>query len=164
LISFPNAKINLGLHVVAKRTDGYHNLETCFVPVNWCDILEIIEAPHTRFESSGISIPGDSKSNLCLQAYHLLRNHYDLPPVHIYLHKLIPIGAGLGGGSANASFTLKLLNNLFELNLSPARLEQYAARLGSDCPFFIKNEPVLAYGTGNEFYPVNVNLKLFTRK
>ncbi len=145
--------------MVAKRADGYHDLETCFVPVNWCDILEIIESTHTRFESSGISIPGDPESNLCLQAYHLLQDDYDLPPVHIYLHKLIPVGAGLGGGSADASFTLKLLNDLFELNLTPARLEQYAARLGSDCPFFIRNEPVLAYRTGNEFCPVNVNLK-----
>ncbi len=158
MVVFPNSKINLGLNILSKRDDGYHNIASCFYPVNFCDILEIIESTELKFESTGIDIPGDEQSNLCLKAYHLLKADFDLPPVHIYLHKIIPIGAGLGGGSADASFTLKALNAIFKLNIADENLELYAAKLGSDCPFFIKNKPVLATGTGNVFDEVNINL------
>ncbi|MEO1053791.1 MAG: 4-(cytidine 5'-diphospho)-2-C-methyl-D-erythritol kinase [Bacteroidota bacterium] len=158
MISFPNAKINLGLNITSKRSDGYHNLETCFYPVQWNDILEILPSEQLQFNSSGIAIPGDGKDNLCLRAYQLLRDDFDIPPVQMHLHKIIPIGAGLGGGSADASFTLKALNDIFELKISDDKLEDYAAKLGSDCPFFIRNKPVMAKGTGNEFSPIGLDL------
>ncbi|PSR56785.1 4-(cytidine 5'-diphospho)-2-C-methyl-D-erythritol kinase [Adhaeribacter arboris] len=158
MIIFPNAKINIGLHVVNRRPDGFRNLESCFYPVNWCDALEIIRAEETRFTSSGLTIPGETDMNLCLKAYKLLQQDFALPPVHIHLHKNIPIGAGLGGGSADAAFTLKLLNNLFELNLLVPDLENYARRLGSDCAFFIQNKPVFAVEKGDVFEPIDLHL------
>ncbi|MDQ4141831.1 MAG: 4-(cytidine 5'-diphospho)-2-C-methyl-D-erythritol kinase [Bacteroidota bacterium] len=158
MIVFPNAKINIGLHVVSRRPDGFRNLESCFYPVNWCDALEIVPAGETRFTSSGLSIPGEASSNLCLKAYELLRQDFALQPVHIHLHKNIPIGAGMGGGSADAAFTLKLLNNLFELNIAIPDLENYARRLGSDCAFFIRNKPVFAVEKGDVFEPIDLNL------
>lgn len=158
MVVFPNCKINLGLHVTAKRPDGYHDLETCFFPVGWQDVLEILPAEHLSFRCSGIAIPGDNTDNLCLKAYHLLAADYTLPPAEIILHKAIPIGAGLGGGSADASFTLKALNDRFELGASPEQLEAYALQLGSDCPFFIRNKPVIARGRGEIFEPVTLEL------
>jgi 4-diphosphocytidyl-2-C-methyl-D-erythritol kinase len=158
LISFPNAKVNLGLNIVAKRTDGYHNIETCFFPVNWCDVLEIVPSDTIRFTSSGIEIPGNPDQNLCLKAYHLLKKDFNLPPVHIHLHKIIPIGAGLGGGSSDAAFTLKNLNTQFELSLTDDQLIEYARQLGSDCAFFIKNNPVLAKEKGDVFEEIELDL------
>lgn len=155
MITFPNAKINLGLHITEKRSDGYHNIETVFYPIPWSDILEIIPATTTIFNSSGISIPGENNSNLCLKAYHLLKEKYQLPPVHIHLHKIVPIGAGLGGGSSDASFTLKSLNELFNLKISIEQLEQYASTLGSDCSFFIQNKATFASGKGDQFSPLS---------
>ncbi|MEQ9442121.1 MAG: 4-(cytidine 5'-diphospho)-2-C-methyl-D-erythritol kinase [Cyclobacteriaceae bacterium] len=159
MVVFPNAKINLGLHIVRKREDGYHDLETCFVPIPLRDILEIIEGETFQLDTSGLSIPGQAEENLCVKAYRLLQQAFDLPPVHIHLHKIIPMGGGLGGGSADASFVLGSLNELFELSLDDDQLEKYAGQLGSDCPFFIRNEPVLATGTGNQFQPLNLTLK-----
>ncbi len=158
MIAFPNAKINIGLQVVSRRPDGFRNLESGFYPVNWCDALEIIPANETRFTSSGLAIPGEASSNLCLKAYELLRLDFALRPVHIHLHKNIPIGAGLGGGSADAAFTLKLLNNFFELKIAEPNLENYARRLGSDCAFFIQNRPVYAIEKGDVFEPIDLNL------
>lgn len=158
MVVFPNAKINLGLYILKKRTDGYHDIASCFVPVPFYDVLEIIKSKKFSFIASGISIPDKPEKNLCIKAYRLLKKDFGLPEVSIYLHKLIPIGAGLGGGSADASFTLKCLNGLFELFLDNSILEDYAAQLGSDCPFFIRNQPVLGYGTGNEFEEVKLNL------
>ncbi|MFY0654257.1 MAG: 4-(cytidine 5'-diphospho)-2-C-methyl-D-erythritol kinase [Cyclobacteriaceae bacterium] len=158
MISFPNAKINLGLNILSKRADGFHNISSCFYPVGWCDVLEIIPADKLQFSSSGIDIPGDAEDNLCLKAYKLLKRNFDIPPVHIHLHKIIPIGAGLGGGSSDCAFTFKLLNELFDLELSNISLENYASQLGSDCPFFIRNQPVLVSGTGNEFSEVSLDL------
>lgn len=158
MISFPNAKINIGLNITEKRNDGYHNIESCFYPIPWNDILEIIPSKELSFNSYGISIPGDSKNNLCLKAYNLIKEDYDIPPVAIHLHKTIPIGAGLGGGSADASFTLKSLNKLFNLNLSQNQLIGYAKKLGSDCPFFIDNKPVMAYEKGDSFKPSPISL------
>src|SRR6185437_2461368 len=139
MISFPNAKINLGLYVTGKREDGFHNIESIFYPVPFFDVLEIIESSHFSFQSEGITIPGNPEDNLCVKAYHLLRGIFDLPPVDIILLKNIPTGSGLGGGSSDAAFALKLLNDLFKLNLSVGELISYASKLGSDCPFFIPN-------------------------
>ena len=158
MVIFPNAKINLGLQIVGKREDGYHNILSCFYPLPWCDILEIAEGKKFRFESSGIPIPGKPEDNLCVKAYQMLKHDFQLPPVHIYLHKQIPMGAGLGGGSADASFTLKYLNELFHLFLDDSVLEDYAIQLGSDCPFFIKNQPVLASGRGEQFEQISLDL------
>ncbi len=158
MLSFPNAKINLGLNILAKREDGYHDLESCFYPIPWRDSLEIIESAEFGFHSYGLEIPGDWEHNLCVKAYQLLEVDFDLPPIEIHLLKAIPMGAGLGGGSADGSFVLKLLNDLFELQLSTAKLEEYALKLGSDCPFFIQNKPTLASGRGEIFHACNVNL------
>jgi 4-diphosphocytidyl-2-C-methyl-D-erythritol kinase len=156
MVTFPNAKINLGLYITAKRPDGFHELESCFYPVEWTDALEILEAPELKFESSGIEIPGNAADNLCLKAYHLLAKDYDLPPVYIHLHKVVPIGAGMGGGSADAAFTIRMLNENFSLGLSVGQMQQYSRQLGSDCAFFIENKPVIAYGKGDEFRPLEV--------
>ena len=158
MITFPNAKINVGLQVLNRREDGYHNLETVFYPINLCDVLEVVEADTTRFIPSGLAIPGHATDNLCLSAYRLLQRDYDLPPVRIYLHKVIPIGAGLGGGSADAAFLLKLINQQFGLGLDETHLVEYARKLGADCAFFIRNTPVLASGIGDVFQDVELDL------
>jgi 4-diphosphocytidyl-2-C-methyl-D-erythritol kinase len=161
MISFPNAKINLGLNVTAKRPDGYHNIETVFYPVNLCDVLEIVPSQEgkTVFITSGIPVDGNPENNLVMKAFNLLKNDYDLPETAIYLRKNIPFGAGLGGGSSDAAFMLKLLNEFAGLGLSVWQLEEYAGRIGADCPFFIQNKPVFAEGTGTIFTPVNLSLQ-----
>ncbi len=158
MIVFPNAKINLGLNILNKRADGYHNIASCFYPVNWCDVLEIVISDKFDITLSGIPIPGKKNDNLIVKAYQLLKEKYDVPPVNIQLHKIIPIGAGLGGGSADCAFAIKAFNELFKLELSDKEMEAYAAKLGSDCPFFIKNIPVNVSGTGNVFGETSVNL------
>lgn len=162
MLDFPNAKINLGLYVTAKRPDGFHNLASCFFPVKWSDALEIVPAPELAFTMSGLPVPGDPETNLCLKAFRLLQKDYNLPPVHIHLHKVIPMGAGLGGGSSDAAFTLRILNKLFELNLKAAELENYARQLGSDCAFFVQNKPVIASERGDVFRPVLLDLTGYT--
>lgn len=161
MVVFPNAKINLGLNILSGRKDGYHNIESCLYPVELSDILEIVRSDTLQFTSSGRAIAGAVDDNLCLKAYRLLKSDFDIDPVKIHLHKIIPIGAGLGGGSSDAAFTLKLLNEKFELSLDAARLERYAARLGSDCPFFIRNKPVIAQGVGTEFVPAATDLSRY---
>ncbi len=158
MIVFPNAKINLGLNIINKRPDGYHELETCFYPVPWRDTLEIVESDKTTFNVSGIEIPDDG-DNIVLKSYRLLKTTYNLPPVNIHLHKVIPIGAGLGGGSADAAFTLTILNELFSLGLDDNMLIKYAVTLGADCAFFIKNKPLLATGIGEQLIEVNISLE-----
>jgi 4-diphosphocytidyl-2-C-methyl-D-erythritol kinase len=160
MISFPNAKINLGLNIVNKRSDGFHDIETVFYPVKLCDILEIIISPNNKFffQNSGIRIPGDPANNLCNKAFNLLAKDFRLQAVKIHVHKKIPIGAGLGGGSSDAAHTLLLLNKLFKLGLSIEELENYASRLGSDCAFFVDNKPKLGKGKGDKFSPVDLNL------
>ena len=162
MLVYPNAKINLGLNVVERRADGYHNIETIFYPIGILDVLSI-EPSDTcsdySFSLSGIAVNGDVEDNLIVKAYRLLRSEYEFPPVDISLHKQIPFGAGLGGGSADAAFTLKALNELFELNISDRKLEKLAGELGADCPFFIRNKPVYATGTGNEFSTIKLSLK-----
>lgn len=158
MLAFPNAKINLGLSILSKRPDGYHNIESCFYPIPWHDALEVIISDQMKFTTSGLPIPGESDSNLCLKAYAVLKSAFDLPPVHIHLHKVIPMGAGLGGGSADGAFMLKMLNDKFELNCTTAQLQSYAAMLGSDCPFFIENQPIIATGTGTTFTTTALSL------
>ena len=159
MITFPNAKINLGLNVVNRRLDGYHNLETVFYPINLCDALEFVPAVKTSLNVAGLPVAGDIEQNLVVRAFRLLQRDFQLPELEIALLKNIPMGAGLGGGSADAAFMLKLLNEHFRLNLSAEQLETYAAKLGADCPFFIRNKPVFAAGIGNEFSSLEVSLK-----
>jgi 4-diphosphocytidyl-2-C-methyl-D-erythritol kinase len=159
MISFPPCKINLGLNVVLKRLDGYHEIETCFHPVPWTDILEIIPSNTLEFTQSGISIDGKPEDNLCVKAYELLRANFDLSPVKIHLHKVIPMGAGLGGGSSDGAHTLRLLNAIFNLGITTALLKEYAARLGSDCAFFMEDKPMLGTGRGEILETIKIDLK-----
>ncbi|WP_181306110.1 4-(cytidine 5'-diphospho)-2-C-methyl-D-erythritol kinase [Rufibacter sp. XAAS-G3-1] len=160
MIQFPSAKINLGLQLVEKRPDGFHNLVSCFYPVGWADALEILPSSDggATFTLSGLPVPGDPTANLCWKAYELLRRNFELPPIQMHLHKAIPMGAGLGGGSADAAFTLKILNQQFGLDLGEEALENYARQLGSDCAFFIRNRPVLAVEKGDVFEPMELDL------
>lgn len=160
MILFPNAKINLGLDIVGKRPDGYHNIETVMIPVPWTDVLEIVpaEGKESTLTVSGRKVDCPTEKNLVMRAFRALESEFGLPPVDIYLRKIIPDGAGLGGGSADAAFTLKGLNSLFELGLTDERLAETAAKLGADCPFFIYNRPMLCTGIGTDFSPVDVDL------
>ena len=144
---------------MARRPDGYHEIETCFFPVPWTDILEIIPSYELGFASSGLSIPGHVEDNLCLKAYQLLKKEFNLGPVKIHLHKILPTGAGLGGGSSDAAHSLRLLNQIFALNLTPEQLKKYAAQLGSDCAFFIEDRPMLGTGRGEILSELQVNLE-----
>jgi 4-diphosphocytidyl-2-C-methyl-D-erythritol kinase len=163
MICFPNAKINIGLYITEKRQDGYHNIETLFHPTKLCDVLEIIEAADStlpyQWSSSGIHIDGTAEENLCIKALNLLKKDYSIPPVKIHLHKVIPFGAGLGGGSADAAFTLTTLNQMFNLNINQEQLINYASKLGADCAFFIYNSPCTATGIGDILTPFNLDLK-----
>ena len=164
MIVFPNCKINIGLNILRKRSDGYHDLETVFYPIPLTDILEIIEYKHIEqsskmpFTTSGFSLPEVPASNICAKAYKLLKKDFPkLPFIQMHLHKSVPLGAGLGGGSADAAFTLTLLNEKFNLNLSTQQLMDYAAELGSDCPFFILNKPCFATGRGELLEEINID-------
>ena len=163
MITFPNIKINLGLSITEKRPDGYHNLETVFYPVALEDALEIRTNPEAQqkftLHQHGMEIAGSPENNLVVKAYLLLDKEFHLPPVEIHLYKHIPSGAGLGGGSSDAAFMLKLLNEHYNLQLSDKQLEDYAATLGADCAFFIKNTPTYAEGIGNIFSPIELSLK-----
>lgn len=162
LTRYPNAKINLGLQVVERRNDGYHNLQTVFYPLPLCDELTISKGGSGDYTLvvDGLFVTENAEDNLVVKAYKLLQKSFNLPPVHIHLQKVIPFGAGLGGGSSDAAFTIKMLNELFELHLSDDELEAYAVQIGADCPFFIKNQPVFATGIGNVFIPLaNFSLK-----
>jgi len=158
MILFPQAKINLGLNVLHKRDDGYHEMETCMKSIPLSDVIEILESNTFQFVQTGISIPDSQEHNLCVRAYKLLKEDFDLPPVFIHLRKQIPMGAGLGGGSSDGSSVLMGLNKLFELGISDADLESYAAKLGSDCPFFIRNNSQLASGRGEILEPLELDL------
>ena len=162
MLVFPNAKINLGLFVTEKRNDGFHNIESIMVPIRLHDVLEVVESEGLggiSFTSTGLKIGGDPESNLVVKAYRLLQQDVSLPSVDVCLHKVIPMGAGLGGGSADASFFLLALDKLFALGLNDDLLLKYAAILGSDCPFFIKNQSALATGRGEVLKSLSVDLK-----
>ncbi len=162
MLVYPNAKINIGLDVVEKRPDGYHNIETVFYPIGLCDTLDIepaVSCTDYSFSSAGIPIDGDPENNLIIKAYRLLQSEYALPAIDVSIVKQIPYGAGLGGGSSDAAFTLKALNKIFELKITTKKLEKIASELGADCPVFIKNKPVFASGIGNVFSPIKLSLK-----
>lgn len=164
MILFPNAKINLGLNVTEKRPDGFHNLQTVFYPIGLSDVLEIIIDKDNKhngvdFQTSGIEIPGSADNNLCIKAYNLIKQDYPLPVLKVFLQKIIPIGAGLGGGSSDGAFFIKGINELLELNLSWGEMHHYAKMLGSDCSFFIINRVSYAEGRGDQLEPIDISLK-----
>lgn len=164
MIVYPNCKINIGLRILHKRADGYHNIESVFYPVPLTDILEIRpqhppQENQISFKSTGIEIPGETQENICVKAYQLINQDYALPAIDVHLHKQIPIGAGLGGGSADAAFFIKALNEFEELNLSFGEMHHYAKQIGSDCSFFINNKPALALQKGEVLEPVDLSLK-----
>lgn len=166
MVTFPNCKINIGLHVTGKRADGYHNLETVFYPLSLYDCLEIITLPDNTTEpaltTSGLSIDGSTADNICLKAWHLLKDDFPhLPAVAMHLHKTIPMGAGLGGGSADGAFMLCMLNEKYNLGLNERQLIDYALRLGSDCPFFIINKPCFGSGRGEVLQPIHLDLSRY---
>lgn len=168
MLSFPNCKINLGLKILDKRNDGFHNLETVFYPLQLKDALEVIQSTdHSRkstvdFSASGIAVNGKPEDNLCIKAYELLKKDFsELPAVQIHLHKAIPTGAGLGGGSSDGAFILKLFNQKFNLGLSTEKLVDYALQLGSDCPFFIINKPCFATGRGEFIETISLDLSVY---
>jgi len=162
MIVFPNAKINIGLNVIRKRDDGFHDIETIFYPIPFSDILEAIlidsDKNNIYISFSGINIDCDCSSNLVFKAYNLLRNFFDLPSLKVHLHKIIPPGSGLGGGSSNASFMLKIINHFIFDKLTELQLLEYASLLGSDCPFFIKNAPCFATGKGEIMENIDLDL------
>ena len=161
MVTYPNAKINLGLNVVERRSDGYHNIETVFYPVPLTDILEIVPATdgETTLTTYGNPVDCPPEKNLVMKAYRLLAEQCEMPPVDIHLYKHIPDGAGLGGGSSDAAHTLTMLRQMFELNISDPQLAAMAAKLGADCAFFVYNRPMAATGIGDVLTPVEVNLK-----
>lgn len=160
MICFPNAKINIGLNIIEKRKDGFHNIETIFYPLQLSDTLEFIEIKEeSSFENTGLNIDCSLEKNLIWKAYSLLKTDFKLPNLKIHLHKIIPFGAGLGGGSSDAAFMLKSLNEYFSLNLSIEKLKNYASKLGSDCSFFIENKPLFAKEKGDVFESIDLSLK-----
>lgn len=160
MITFPNCKINLGLWVTRRRTDGYHDIQTVMIPVPWCDVLEMVPAAgnQTSLTVTGMQVDSPMEKNLCYKAWRLMADHYGIPPVDMHLHKVIPSGAGLGGGSSDASFALKMLNSMFQLGLENEVLRSLAVQLGMDCPFFIENIPALSTGRGEYLKEVTVDL------
>jgi 4-diphosphocytidyl-2-C-methyl-D-erythritol kinase len=161
MLFFPNTKINIGLRVINKRSDGYHNIETVFCPIGLSDVLEFVYLPgmpagNAIFSITGIPVEGPDESNLCVKAYNMLNRDFTLPAIAIHLHKIVPPGSGLGGGSSDAAFMLKNLNVQFELKLDENRLCDYASQLGSDCAFFIKNRPLFGYERGNRFKEIQL--------
>ncbi len=163
MIVFPNAKVNIGLNVVNKRPDGFHDIEAIFYPVGLCDILEFIpvtdKTSNSSLASSGIPVDGNPADNLCLKAYEVLKDRHGLPPIKIHLHKNIPVGSGLGGGSSDAAYMLSALNDYFELNYSKKEMAGFAEQLGSDCAFFIDNAAAFSWGKGEKLEKISLNLK-----
>lgn len=158
MVCFSNCKINIGLYIVQKRIDGFHNINTVFVPLPLYDVLEVLPSDNMDLTVYNQKIPGKKSENIVIKAYQLLQKKYHLAPVHIHLLKNIPIGAGLGAGSANGAYTLQLLNEYFSLQISKNELLEMALELGSDCPFFIENKPVYATQRGEIFTPIDLNL------
>lgn len=164
MVSFPNCKINLGLRILRKRDDGYHDLETIFYPLPFYDALEVMRSPQQSFSFSttGLSIDASAGDNLCVKAYEVIRKDFpSVPPVQAHLHKSIPMGAGLGGGSADGAFMLRLLNHKFNLQIDEPTMIRYALKLGSDCPFFIINKPCFATGRGEQLKQVELDLSSY---
>ena len=158
MIYYANCKINLGLSVTGPRPDGFHNIESLLYPVPWNDIVEVVPKKKFLFSTSGLKIDIEDKENLCVKAYQLIKNEYDIPPVHIHLHKIVPFGTGLGGGSSDAVAVVKLLNELFSLEIDKAEMKTLVSRIGSDCTFFVENEPVMVKGRGELMEKTDVDL------
>lgn len=161
MICFPNAKINIGLNITGRRSDGFHNIETVLFPIELCDVLEFVKDNNNgsyKITCSGIKLKDPPENNLCIKAYNLLKKDFNLPAISIHLHKIIPVGSGLGGGSSDAAYMLKSLNKEFHLKLSKRKLHEYAEKLGSDIPFFINNKPAFAYETGNKIREIDLSL------
>ncbi len=162
MLCFPNAKINLGLNITEKRPDGFHNLQTVFYPVSLCDVLEFVESDgdgvSVQFQNTGIETGATQADNLCVKAYELLKKDFDLPLLKIHLHKMIPVGAGLGGGSSDAAYMLTALNKAFNLALTEGDLMDYASQLGSDCAFFIHSQPSYAWNRGDNMHEISLDL------
>lgn len=170
MITFPTAKINLGLHVLEKRPDGFHNIDTVLYPIDWFDCLEIEKAKELKLsvyhtDRNGNVRKSEDKdllsSNTCLKAFHLLQESFDIPPIHIHLIKKIPTGAGLGGGSSDGAMSLRMLNDLFEIDVSAFKLTELAKQIGSDCPFFLENKPMLGTERGDILEPIAVDLSAY---
>jgi 4-diphosphocytidyl-2-C-methyl-D-erythritol kinase len=159
MIDFPNAKINLGLYITEKRTDGYHTIRTVMIPVQLTDILEFTENDKDELHCSGLSTGSVTDENLVMKALNLLRTNYEIPPLSIWLHKAIPTGAGLGGGSSDAAFMLKMLNSFYSLGLTATQMREFALMIGSDCAFFIGNQPALATGRGEILSPLEAGVE-----
>ena len=165
MVYFPPAKLNLGLHILSKRADGFHDLESVFLPLRWTDMLEVtlndeVPAGEARFVWSGLEIPGNSSDNLVTKAHRLLADKHDLPGLSIHLHKILPMGAGLGGGSADGTYALRAINDVCELGMSPQELAHDAALLGSDCPFFVQDDAALVQGRGERVTPIDLSSAL----
>ncbi len=159
MILFPNAKINIGLNITERRPDGYHNIETLFFPVDWRDVLEIhTTTDNTSLITSGIEIPDNPNNNLIIKAHNLIAQYHGIPHHKIHLHKNIPMGAGLGGGSSDAAHLIDFLNKEYKLNINEEQLNGFATQIGADCPFFLHNKPLMAEGIGNIFTPINLSL------
>ena len=159
MIIFPQAKINLGLHVLKKREDSYHEVDTCMYSIPLFDILEILPADQFSFKQTGLAVDGDVESNLCVKAFRLIQKEFGIPTIYMHLRKQIPMGAGLGGGSSDAAHVINALNELFSLQLSILKREELASQLGSDCPFFIEGTPKVATGRGEILEEISVDLK-----
>ena len=159
MVAFPPCKINLGLNVVNRRDDGYHNIETCFYPLPRTDVLEIVPSVEFKLSLTGLKVPGSVQENICTKAYDLLKKDHALPAVAIHLHKTIPSGSGLGGGSSDGTWTLRILDSMFNLRLPTPKLAEYAGALGSDCPFFLFDKPMIGTGRGEILSAVNLSLK-----
>ena len=158
MISFPNAKLNIGLSITGKREDGFHFIESLMIPTTFCDALEFVESKEDNFSISGIKISGSKESNLVVKALNLVREKHDIPPLNIHLHKNIPAGSGLGGGSADGSYMIKMLNEYFKIGMEIKEMENMASLLGSDCSFFIKNSPLIVKGTGEIMEEIDFHL------
>lgn len=166
MLDFPNAKINIGLNILQKREDGFHDIETLFYPIGLKDVLECVPADegqeeHFSFHVTGATFEEDKTQNLCVKAWNLMHDKYNLPRTNMHLHKLIPVGAGLGGGSSDAAFTVRLLDKVYKLKLTEKEMMALAAEIGSDCAFFIYNKPALARGRGEILQTVNMDLHKF---
>ena len=164
MLVFPNAKINIGLNIVEKRGDGFHSIESVFYPIPFCDMLEVVagKTKHPFFTQTGHKLDCPLEKNLVVKAFLMLEKELNVPGISIHLHKLVPSGAGLGGGSSDCAYLISALNRLFSLNLGEEQMIQYASRLGSDCAFFIRNTPAYVTGRGEVIEPMALSLKGMT--
>lgn len=160
MVAFPPVKINLGLNIIAKRADNFHAIESVFYPVEWNDLLEALTTENQGFKLNltGIPVPGETSKNLIFKAYEILKKHHSLPGFEFHLHKILPMGAGLGGGSSDGAMALMLMNEVAQLGISAEKMHEYALQLGSDCPFFLQKKPMFVTGRGEILSEIKVDL------